>query len=33
LILQAKELSKLQSMYYFGASAARKAISRVHSAI
>jgi hypothetical protein len=33
LILQAKELSKLESMYYFGASAARKAISRVHSAL
>ncbi len=33
LISQAKELSKSESMYYFGASAARKAISRVHSAI
>jgi Sulfotransferase family len=33
LVVQAKELSKLQSMYYFAASAARKAISRVHSAI
>jgi hypothetical protein len=33
LITQAKELSKLGSMYYFGASAARKAISRVHSAL
>ena len=33
LISQAKELSKLESFYYFGASAARKAISRIHSAI
>jgi hypothetical protein len=33
LISQAKALSKLESMYYFGASAARKAISRVHSAL
>ena len=33
LILQAKALSKVESMYYFGASAARKAISRVHSAL
>ena len=33
LITQAKELSKLGSMYYFGASAARKAISRVHSTL
>jgi hypothetical protein len=33
LISQAKELSKSESMCYFGASAARKAISRVHSAI
>ena len=32
LISQAKELGKLESMYYFGASAARKAISRIHSA-
>jgi len=33
LITQAKQLSKLESLYYFGASAARKAISRIHSAI
>jgi sulfotransferase famil protein len=33
LITQAKELGKLKSMYYFGASAARKAISRVYSAL
>jgi hypothetical protein len=33
LIYQAKELSKFESWYYFGASAARKAISRIHSAI
>lgn len=33
LILQAKELSRAESMYYFGLSAARKAISRVHSAL
>jgi hypothetical protein len=33
LITQAKELSKVESVYYFGASAARKAISRVHSAL
>jgi hypothetical protein len=33
VITQAKELSKVESMYYFGASAARKAISRVHSAL
>jgi hypothetical protein len=33
LISQAKELSKLESMYYFGASAVRKAVSRVHSAL
>jgi hypothetical protein len=33
LISQAKELSRLESLYYFGASAARKAISRIHSAI
>ena len=32
-ISQAKELNQLQSMYYFTASATRKAISRVHSAI
>ena len=33
LISQAKELSGLESMLYFGASAARKAISRIHSAL
>jgi hypothetical protein len=33
LISQARELSQLQSMYYFGASAFRKAVSRVHSAL
>jgi hypothetical protein len=33
LILQAKELTKLESAYYFGASAFRKAIGRVHSAL
>jgi hypothetical protein len=33
LIYQAKELSKFESWYYFGASAARKAISRIHSAM
>jgi hypothetical protein len=33
LITQAKELGKLESAYYFGASAARKAISRVYSAL
>lgn len=33
LLTQAKELSKVESLYYFGASAARKAISRIHSAI
>jgi hypothetical protein len=33
LISQAKALSKLESMYYFGASAARKAICRVNSAL
>lgn len=33
LITQAKQLSKLESTYYFGASAARKAIGRVHSAL
>jgi hypothetical protein len=33
LISQARELSKLESLYYFGASAARKAVSRVHSAL
>jgi hypothetical protein len=33
LILAAKELSKLESIYYFGASAIRKAIGRVHSAL
>jgi hypothetical protein len=33
LITQAKELTKLESMYYFGSSAARKAISRIHSAL
>jgi hypothetical protein len=33
LISRAKALSKLESLYYFGASAARKAISRIHSAM
>jgi hypothetical protein len=33
LITQAKELKKAESMYYFCASAARKAISRIHSAL
>jgi len=33
LITQAKELRKLESLYYFTASATRKAISRIHSAI
>jgi hypothetical protein len=33
LISEARELSKLESLYYFGASAARKAVSRVHSAV
>jgi Galactose-3-O-sulfotransferase len=33
LISQAKSLKKAESMYYFCASAARKAISRIHSAI
>jgi hypothetical protein len=33
LITQAKELRKLESLYYFAASATRKAISRIHSAI
>jgi hypothetical protein len=33
LISQARELSKLESLYYFGASAVRKAVSRVHSAL
>ena len=33
LIAQARELSKRESMYYFGASAARKAIGRVYSAL
>jgi hypothetical protein len=33
LISQAKELKKLESFYYFAASAKRKAISRIHSAI
>jgi hypothetical protein len=33
LISQAKELSRLESLYYFGASAARKAICRIHSAM
>jgi hypothetical protein len=32
-IAQAKALNQLESMYYFTASAARKAISRIHSAI
>jgi hypothetical protein len=32
-ISQAKELNQLASMYYFGASAARKAISRIHSSM
>ena len=33
LITQAKELRKLESLYYFTASATRKAISRIHSAL
>ena len=33
LITQAKELRKLESLYYFTASATRKAISRIHSAM
>ncbi len=33
LISQAKALKKTESMYYFAASATRKAISRIHSAI
>ena len=33
LITQAKELSKVELIYYFGASEARKAISRIHSAL
>jgi hypothetical protein len=32
-VTQAKDLNKLESLYYFTASAMRKAISRVHSAI
>jgi hypothetical protein len=33
LITQAKELKKVESLYYFAASATRKAISRIHSTI
>jgi hypothetical protein len=33
LISQAKELGNLESMWYFGVSAARKAISRIRSAL
>jgi hypothetical protein len=33
LLSQAKALSQLESLYYFTASATRKAISRIHSAI
>jgi hypothetical protein len=33
LISQAKALSKAESVYYFCVSAARKAISRIHSAL
>src|SRR5258707_5872138 len=33
LVARARALGKLESMYFFGASAARKAISRVHSAL
>jgi hypothetical protein len=32
-VTQAKDLNKLESLYYFTASTMRKAISRVHSAI